>query len=173
VNSEQAAHADAAMTRSGAWMAAGSPAHGYETGPGGWCARCGCGPDGQQHQAEAAPAAEAEAEPEPGRPAEATAAAARMITFIQEHAWMGEWGDLLADNPELRSFDAIADVHWFDLWQAAGYEEPPRDRALLAAVEAEVDARLAALAADDLRTDPEAGSILALFPDRAGGLDLS
>jgi hypothetical protein len=153
VNSEQAAHAAAAMTRSGAWMAAGSPAHGYEAGPGGWCGTCGCGPDGQQHQAGATPAAEAEAEAEPGRSAEAAAAAARMITFIRERAWLGEWGDLLADHPECRTFDAIADVWWFALWSAAGVEEVPRDRAFLAEVQAEVDERLAALPAEDLRPD--------------------
>lgn len=86
----------------------------------------------------------------------AAAAARRMVTYVQEYAQIGEWGDLLADNPDLRTFDALADIHWFGLWQAAGYAEVPRDRALLTAVEQQVNAALAALPADDLRPVPDA-----------------
>jgi hypothetical protein len=42
---------DRAMTRSGAWMKAGSPPHAYQAGPVGWCRVCGCGEPGQQHHA--------------------------------------------------------------------------------------------------------------------------
>jgi hypothetical protein len=88
--------------------------------------------------------------------AAAAAITARMVSYVKEQAWIGEWGDLLADNPVLRTFDALADIHWFELWRAAGYDEVPRDRSLLAAVEQQVNAALAALPADDLRPVPDA-----------------
>jgi hypothetical protein len=46
---EAFAHVGDAMGRADKWLASGSPAHPYETGPGGWCARCGCGSLGEQH----------------------------------------------------------------------------------------------------------------------------
>ena len=52
---------DRAMTRSGAWMAAGSPPHPYKAGPAGWCKVCGCGEPGQQHHG----GKEAQADPPP------------------------------------------------------------------------------------------------------------
>jgi hypothetical protein len=41
--------ADAATARSVAWMAAGSPAHGFEPWFGRWCGQCGCGAPGRRH----------------------------------------------------------------------------------------------------------------------------
>lgn len=45
------AGAGEAMSRSGPWLAAGSPPHGFdgETGER-WCRRCGCEQAGWQHQ---------------------------------------------------------------------------------------------------------------------------
>ena len=101
----------------------------------------------------------------------AETAAARMVTWVKEHAWMGEWGDLLADNPGLRTFDALADVHWFQLWHAAGFDEPPRDQALRAETEQRVNAALAALPAGDLRpaeADPAETAAIAAAAATAG-----
>jgi|SRR5215831_798136 len=48
---------DEAMTRSGAWMQAGSPSHPFSGDPDGhdtepWCRQCGCGEPGSQHAGE-------------------------------------------------------------------------------------------------------------------------